>query len=145
MNERWGKIHFVLTFIAANCTFYPMHILGVGGTPRRYYMPTEFDFLNHLQPINTFISISAFVMGFAQLIFLANVVYSLFKGQTVGRNPWHANSLEWTAPSPPGHGNFETPPVVLRGPYEYSVPGMAEDYLPQTANQPEGVKIPVAH
>jgi len=143
MNERWGKIHFAITFIAANCTFYPMHIIGVVGTPRRYYMPTDFDWLTHMQPINTFISISAFVMGFAQFIFVANFLYSLFRGPIAGRNPWHANTLEWTAPSPPGHGNFETPPVVLRGPYEYSVPGIEADNLPQTSPTPEGATIPV--
>jgi cytochrome c oxidase subunit 1 len=145
MNEKWGKIHFAITFIAANCTFYPMHILGVGGTPRRYFEPTAYDFLNHLQPINTFISVSAFVMGFTQLIFLGNVFVSLFWGKKADRNPWHSNSLEWTAPSPPGHGNFETPPIVHRGPYEYSVPGMTDDYLPQTAAQPEGVPVPAGH
>jgi cytochrome c oxidase subunit 1 len=146
MDERWGKIHFIITFIAANCTFYPMHILGVGGVPRRYYMPVgEFAWLSHLQPINTFISVSAFVMGFAQFIFVANMVYSLFWGPKAERNPWKSNSLEWTAPSPPPHGNYEIPPVVVRGPYEYSVPGMEEDYLPQTAPQPTGVPVPAAH
>jgi len=145
MNERWGKIHFVITFIAANCTFYPMHILGVGGVPRRYFEPTPFATWEHLQPINTFISISAFIMGFSQLIFLGNVFYSLFWGPKADRNPWKSNSLEWTAPSPPGHGNFETPPIVFRGPYEYAVPGMADDYLPQTTPQPAGTTVPVAH
>ena len=145
MNERWGRIHFVLTFIASNCTFYPMHILGAGGVPRRYYMPTDYDTWGNFQPLNTFISISAFVMGLAQLIFLANIFYSLFWGPKSERNPWHSNTLEWTAPSPPGHGNFESPPIVRRGPYEYSVPGMEADYLPQTAPQPEGVTVPVAH
>ena len=145
MNERWGKIHFVLTFIASNCTFYPMHILGAGGVPRRYYMPTDFDTWGNFQPLNTFISISAFVMGLSQLIFFANLFYSLFWGERAGRNPWHSNSLEWTAPSPPGHGNFDIAPVVQRGPYEYSVPGMEADYLPQTSPQPSGVVVPVAH
>src|SRR5262249_1287711 len=106
MNERWGKVHFAITFIASNCVFYPVDIIGVGGMPRRYWIPDAFDTWAHLQPINTFISISAFVLGFAQLIFVANFVYSLFKGPVAGRNPWHGNSLEWTAPSPPGHGNF---------------------------------------
>jgi cytochrome c oxidase subunit 1 len=145
MNERWGKIHFVITFIAANCTFYPMHILGVGGVPRRYFEPTPFTSWEHLQPINMFISISAFIMGFSQLIFLGNLFYSLFWGPKADRNPWKSNSLEWTAPSPPGHGNFESPPIVHRGPYEYAVPGIADDHLPQTAAQPEGVPVPVAH
>jgi len=145
MNERWGKIHFAITFIASNCTFYPMHILGVGGTPRRYFEPTSFDWIHHLQPINTFISISAFVMGLAQLIFLANFIYSLFWGPKADRNPWKSNTLEWTAPSPAPHGNYETPPIVFRGPYEYCVPGMDDDHLPQSAPQPSGVPVPVGH
>src|SRR5579864_495347 len=145
MNERWGKIHFAITFIAANCTFYPMHILGVGGTPRRYFEPTSFDWIHHMQPINTFISISAFVMGLAQLIFLANFFYSLFWGPKADRNPWKSNTLEWTAPSPPPHGNYDAPPIVFRGPYEYCVPGMEEDHLPQSLPQPSGVPVPVGH
>jgi cytochrome c oxidase subunit 1 len=145
MNERWGKIHFAITFIAANCTFYPMHILGVAGTPRRYYEPTSFDWIHHMQPINTFISVSAIVMGLAQLIFLANFFYSLFKGPKADRNPWKSNTLEWTTPSPAGHGNYDTPPIVFRGPYEYSVPGVEEDYLPQTLPQPSGVPVPTGH
>jgi cytochrome c oxidase subunit 1 len=75
------------------------------------------------------------------LIFFANFFYSLFRGPVAGRNPWHSNTLEWTAPSPPPHGNFLEPPVVRRGPYEYSVPGMEEDYLPQTDPQPSGVPV----
>ena len=63
-----------------------------------------------------------------------NFFYSLFWGPSSGRNPWHCNSLEWTAPSPPPHGNFETTPVVYRGPYEYASPEATEDYLPQTAS-----------
>jgi cytochrome c oxidase subunit 1 len=143
MNERWGKIHFTLTFIAANCTFYPMHILGMNAVPRRYYEPTAYEYISHIQGINVFISISAFVMGAAQLIFLANLFYSLFWGKKADRNPWHSNTLEWTAPSPPGHGNFDIAPVVVRGPYEYSVPGMEADFLPQTAPAPAGVTVPV--
>ena len=51
-----------------------------------------------------------------------------------GRNPWNSNTLEWTVPSPPPHGNFETTPIVYHGPYEYALPGLEEDYLPQTRN-----------
>jgi cytochrome c oxidase subunit 1 len=71
MNETWGKVHFALTFIAANCTFYPMHILGIGGAPRRYYDLTAASYLEPMQPLNVFISVSAFVMGLAQFIFVA--------------------------------------------------------------------------
>ena len=141
MNETLGKIHFIGTFVAGNCTFFPMHILGQAGHMRRITDPLQYTFLQHLQPINQFISISAFVLGVTQIVFLVNFFHSLFWGEKVGRNPWHANTLEWTAPSPPPHGNFAEPPVVRRGPYEYSVPGMEQDYLPQTEPQPSGVPV----
>jgi cytochrome c oxidase subunit 1 len=144
MNERYGKIHFALTFVFANCTFFPMHIIGVAGHPRRYYDPTLYNYLREVQPLNVFMTISALILGLSQLIFFGNFIYSLIWGPTAGRNPWHSNSLEWTAPSPPPHGNFEHPPVVRRGPYEYGMPGMEEDYLPQTEAQPAGVPVPVS-
>jgi cytochrome c oxidase subunit 1 len=138
MNDTWGKVHFAITFIASNCTFYPMHILGVGGAPRRYYDLTGSSFLEPMQPLNVFISISAFVMGLAQLIFVANFAYSLFFGPRAGRNPWRANTLEWSAPSPPPHGNFEREPIVVRGPYEYADPAYGdEDHAMQAANLPD--------
>ncbi len=133
MNETLGKWHFALTFLAGNCTFFPMHILGVYGHPRRYSDPMQFQWLQDKQILNQFISVSAFVLGVAQLFFLVNFFYSLFWGPKCGRNPWHSNSLEWTAPSPPGHGNFEHTPIVRRGPYEYASPECTEDYFPQTA------------
>src|SRR5262245_11228457 len=143
MNETWGKVHFALTFLFSNCTFYPMHIIGVGGHPRRYYDVTIYDVFQHLQPLNVFRSISAILLGLAQLIFVANFFYSLFWGKKAERNPWHANSLEWTAPSPPPHGNFEEIPTVYRGPYEYGHPELENDYLPQT--DPQGPKLAVHH
>ncbi len=135
MNEFWGKIHFLLTFIGFNGTFFPMHMLGVAGMPRRYADPYLHPYLEHLLPLNQFMTISAILMGFAQFILLANFTISIFKGRKVGRNPWSANGLEWTAPSPPGHGNFDVPPVCYRGPYEYSSPDQPEDqdYWPQTS------------
>jgi cytochrome c oxidase subunit 1 len=132
MNETLGKIHFWITFVAFNCTFFPMHILGMGGHMRRIYNPTQYDFLKPLEPINMFISISAFVLGAAQFIFLANIIWSYYKGEKASENPWHANTLEWSAPSPPGHGNWPGQvPAVYRGPYEYSSAESEEDYLPQ--------------
>ncbi|MFZ1887001.1 MAG: cbb3-type cytochrome c oxidase subunit I [Candidatus Binataceae bacterium] len=134
MNETLGKIHFWITFVAFNCTFFPMHILGMAGHMRRIYNPQQYDFLKPIQPINTFISISAFVLGSAQFLFLANIIWSYFRGQKASENPWHANTLEWSAPSPPGHGNWPgRVPEVFRGPYEYSSPESSEDYLPQWA------------
>ncbi len=134
LNDFLGKLHFAGTFIFFNCTFFPMHILGIGGHMRRIYDPTQYAHLQHLQPINVFITFSAYLLGTWQLIFVFNFIKSLFWGEKVGRNPWQANTLEWVAPSPPPHGNFETIPTVYHGPYEYSVPGKSKDWLPQ--NEP---------
>ncbi|HEX9636072.1 MAG TPA: cbb3-type cytochrome c oxidase subunit I [Acidobacteriota bacterium] len=131
MNETLGKLHFWPTFIAFNCTFFPMHILGIGGHMRRIYNPLQYDFLQPLQHWNVFITYSALSLGLAQIPLVINFFWSLFAGRKAERNPWHANTLEWTAPSPPPHGNFETVPTVYHGPYEYSSPLVAEDYLPQ--------------
>jgi cytochrome c oxidase subunit 1 len=137
MNEGLGKLHFFLTFLGANGTFFPMHLLGVAGMPRRYADPYLHPYLEHLLPMNKFMTISAIVMGAAQLILLFNFFWSMKYGEKVGRNPWHANGLEWTAPSPPGHGNFDILPVCYRGPYEYSSPLVEEeDYLLQTTYLP---------
>ena len=133
MNDTLGKWHFAITFIGANGAFFPMHMLGVAGMPRRYADPYLHPYLNHLLDMNRFITISAIIMGLAQFILLFNFVYSIFKGKKCGRNPWGANGLEWTAPSPPGHGNFDILPVVFRGPYEYASPLAGEDdFLMQT-------------
>src|SRR5271155_5004716 len=133
MNDTLGKIHFWLTFVAFNCTFFPMHILGMAGHMRRIYNPQQYDFLKPIIPINEFISISAFVLGGAQFFLLANIIYSYYKGEKASENPWNANTLEWTTPSPPPHGNWPGPvPIVYRGPYEYSSPEVAEDFLPQS-------------
>ena len=83
------------------------------------------------QPINEFITTSAIIMGFAQLLLVVNLVWGLRAGKRAERNPWQANSLEWSAPSPPPHGNFEETPTVYHGPYEYSRPDIKDDYLPQ--------------
>lgn len=131
MNEGWGKVHFWSTFIFLNCTFFPMHILGIGGMMRRIYDPTVYAHLQHFQPINKFITISALLLGTAQIPFLVNVFYSMWKGKVASKNPWEANTLEWSADSPPPHHNFAHTPTVYRGAYEYSVPDMTEDYLPQ--------------
>jgi cytochrome c oxidase subunit 1 len=144
MSERWGKIHFWLTFIAFNCVFFPMHFLGVGGHMRRIWNPMQYEFLQPLQPINVFITVSAYVLAIAQIPFVVNLFWSLFAGKKAERNPWQANTLEWSAPSPPLHGNWgEHLPTVYHGPYEYSVPEVAEDYAPQ--DQPLAVPLPAGH
>jgi cytochrome c oxidase subunit 1 len=136
MNEGLGKIHFVLTYIFFNGAFFPMHFLGVAGHMRRIYNPTQYEFLQPMQHWNVFITISALILGASQLFFLYNFFWSLFGGKRAERNPWLANTLEWSAASPPPHGNFEAQPVVYRGPYEYSSPEVKEDWLPQ--NKPLG-------
>jgi cytochrome c oxidase subunit 1 len=131
MNPRLGRLHFWLTFVFYNLVFFPMHQLGLRGHMRRLYDPNQYEYLRPLQPLNTFISICAFLLFASQLIFLANFILSWFRGERAGNNPWHDNGLEWTVPSPPPHGNFATVPHVYRGPYEYSSPLVEEDYLPQ--------------
>jgi cytochrome c oxidase subunit I len=132
MNETVAKIHAILTFVFFNCAFFPMHMLGVGGHMRRIYNPLQYEFLTDLQPMNVFITISAFLLGATQILFIGNFFYGLFAGKKAGDNPWESNTLEWTVPSPPGHGNFPVTPTVHRGPYEYASPEVTEDYLPQT-------------
>jgi cytochrome c oxidase subunit 1 len=131
MNETLGKIHFWITFLAFNGTFFPMHILGVGGHMRRIYNPMQYEFLQPLQHWNVLITVSALALFFGQLPFVVNLFHSLAAGRRAERNPWQANTLEWSAATPPPHGNFERQPVVYRGPYEYSSPDSREDFLPQ--------------
>jgi cytochrome c oxidase subunit 1 len=143
MNETWGKIHFFATFVFFNLTFFPMHNLGLGGMMRRIADPTVYEHLRALQPINIFVTWAAFGMGLATFIFIWNFIWSLRHGKPAGKNPWNATTLEWTVPSPPGHGNFDVTPTVYNGPYEYSVPGMQKDYLPQNEKAPEGARLEV--
>jgi cytochrome c oxidase subunit 1 len=133
MNETLGKIHFWISFVGVYCVFYPMHILGIGGQMRRIYDPLQYDFLKAQQPVNVFISIAAFALGAAQLIFLFNFFFSIYAGRKVtSKNPWNATTLEWTVSSPTGHGNFgEELPTVHRWAFDYGVPGAAEDFVMQ--------------
>jgi cytochrome c oxidase subunit 1 len=136
MSERWGKIHFWITFVAYNATFFPMHVIGMGGQMRRLYDPTVYDWLKPQQPMNEFISISAFVLFAAQAIFAANFLLSLKFGKKAEQNPWEDNGVEWTTSNPAPHGNWDRLPTVYRGPYEFASPQVAEDYLPQTRKLP---------
>jgi len=142
LNDRLGKLHFWTTFVAYNVTFFPMHILGVGGMMRRIYNPAQYEFLQPLQWWNVLITWGAFALGLAQIFFIVNFLWSLFAGKRAPRNPWNANTLEWTAPSPPPHLNWgDRIPTVYHGPYEYSVPGVSEDFLPQTRPLPSGAAL----
>jgi cytochrome c oxidase subunit 1 len=133
MNETWGRVHFVITLIGTYCIFMPMHYLGMAGQPRRYSQFTEFAYLQHLMPLNRFITYAAIVTISAQLIFVLNLFWSMFKGPKATDNPWESTTLEWTTATPPPHDNFGGhTPVVNHGPYEYSVPGAPRDYVMQT-------------
>ena len=146
MNEKLGKWHFWLMFIFFNLTFFPMHTMGLAGMMRRIADPTQYEHLRNLQPLQQFISISAFGLGASFLVFWWNFFYSLFKGEKAPNNPWRATTLEWTLPSPVTlHGNFEKTPHVYHGPYEYSVPGMEEDYLPQNVPAKDVIRTGLAH
>jgi cytochrome c oxidase subunit I len=152
MNEFWGKVHFWPSLICMNVIFLPMFLQGMLGMHRRWYdggqgWGVAADHVWGLTGFqwNTPISIAAWVMGLAQIPFIINFFYSIWKGKKVENdNPWDATTLEWTAPSPPGHGNFVTPPVAYRGPYEYSLPRRGKDYTMQ--NEPiEASELATAH
>jgi cytochrome c oxidase subunit 1 len=132
MNDRLGKIHFWITITGGYVVFLSMHILGIGGMIRHNYDPTQYAFMAHLQPLNVFVSCAAFVLASAQLIFIFNFFWSLIRGVPAHANPWKANTLEWTAPAPIPHGNWDGPvPTVYRWPYDYALSEPGEDYVPQ--------------
>jgi cytochrome c oxidase subunit 1 len=133
-NEALGKIHFWMTFLGTYAIYLPMHYIGILGMPRRYYAYGDTDFIpESAAGINEAITIAAIFVATAQLIFLINVFYSLWKGKASGSNPWRANTLEWQTPDTPAkHGNWGAKlPEVHRWAYDYSVPGDAEDFIPQ--------------
>jgi len=133
MSEPMGKIHFWITFIGTYAIFMPMHYLGMAGHPRRYSQLTELAYLHPLIPVQRFMTYAAFITIAAQLIFVFNLFWSMFKGAQASDNPWDATTLEWTTATPPPHDNFGGhTPVVHNGPYEYGVPGAARDFVMQT-------------
>ena len=135
-----GKIHFWVTFLGAYLLFFPMHYLGFLGVPRRYFEIGETSFVpDSAATLNEFISVMAFLIGLAQVLFIFNLVWSAFKGKLAGQNPWGATTLEWQTPTvPPGHGNWsEELPVVHRWAYAYNVPGTGREFLPQNLHPDE--------
>jgi cytochrome c oxidase subunit 1 len=132
MDNRLGYIHFWLTFVGVYLVFFPMHYIGIAGFPRRYYTWTNFETFSGFADLNMLVSIAAVVTLTAQLIFIFNFFYSIFRGRVASANPWKSNTLEWTTPVNPGHGNWSGEiPSVYRWPYDYSKPGAKEDYIPQ--------------
>lgn len=139
MNKKMGYWHFWITFICAYGVFLPMHFLGLAGVPRRYYTNDAFAPWAKLQDINVIVSCFAIVGVLAQVIFFVNFFYSMSKGTKSDENPWKANTLEWTTPIVPGHGNWPGDlPVVHRWPYDYSKPGKEKDYVMQTTPMESG-------
>lgn len=133
MNNKLGYAHFWLTLIAAYGVFFPMHYIGLAGVPRRYYSYTDYPMFDGFADLNVVISIFAFVGGAAQLIFIFNFFYSMFKGPKAPQNPWSSNTLEWTTPVEHLHGNWPGEiPEVHRWAYDYSLPEREEDFVLQT-------------
>jgi cytochrome c oxidase subunit I len=143
MNEFWGKVHFWGSLIFMNLIFQPMFAQGMAGMLRRMAdgganysqakVPGAIGGLSeHVMGLHTYILWAAVGLALSQIPFILNFFWSISHGQEVeSDNPWEATTLEWQTPTPPPHGNFATPPVVHRGPYEYSVPGHARDFTPQ--------------
>ncbi|MFN2462205.1 MAG: cbb3-type cytochrome c oxidase subunit I, partial [Candidatus Velthaea sp.] len=108
-HERTGKISFWMTFAGTMVTFFPMHILGIQGMPRRVYTyPANvgWTFLNALE------TIGSYVLAAGLVLIVVNLGYSLFRGEPSGENPWNGDTLEWATSSPPPPYNFAVIPTV---------------------------------
>ncbi len=132
MNEFLGKLHFWPSLVFMNGVFFPMMIQGLNGVSRRLADGgITYDFAGEVADLNRMMSVSAWCLALAQIPFIINFFMSIRNGEKAGRNPWNSTTVEWLAPSPAPHGNFDQEIVVTRGPYEYSVPGSDKDYVPQ--------------
>jgi cytochrome c oxidase subunit 1 len=134
LNNTMAYIHFWVTIIGAYLIFWPMHYQGLAGMPRRYYDFSNWESFKQFGGLNEFISLVAMIVFAAQLLFVVNFFYSIFKGRKLtSLNPWQANTLEWTTPIRPGHGNWPGEiPEVHRWAYDYAKEGEnGEDFIPQ--------------
>jgi cytochrome c oxidase subunit 1 len=134
LDERLGQVHFWLTFLGFNLTFFPQHFAGLQGMPRRV-----FTYAPEFTALNLMSTIGSFFVAIAVLPFLFNALRSLWRGKVAGPNPWRAFGLEWTLSSPPPIHNFPTPPVVDGDPYGYG-----ERPIPAPIDAPAPVPIPSA-
>jgi len=144
MDERLGKIHFWVTIIAFNVIFIPLFITGAAGDHRRIFDYSGFPDLATpgLQRLRITATMGLVSLLSVQPVFFYNFIRSMVRGPIASANPWRANTLEWSAPSPPPHGNFAELPVVYRGPYEYSTEDREDDFWPQ--HLPDDSPTPVA-
>jgi cytochrome c oxidase subunit I len=136
LNDTLGQLHFWITFLGTYAIFFPMHYLGLLGMPRRYYTFEHYEFIpSSAYALNTFITVVALIVAVTQLVFVFNLVWSIWYGRRADSNPWRAASLEWQTPAtPPEHGNWgDRLPVAYRWAYAYSVPGAREDFIAQNA------------
>lgn len=161
MSTWLGHAHFWPSLVFMNGIFLPMFFQGMHGFHRRWYdggaiwnfTDEPFAFGLTFLDLNQVMSVSAFALAVFQLPFILNIFWSIFFGKKVNSdNPWQATTLDWATPTPPGHGNFPTEPVVVRGPYEYSVPGAPKDFVMQNEvletdeeGENKSVKEAVAH
>ncbi len=138
MNNSLAYIHFWVTIAGAYLIFWPMHYQGLTGMPRRYYDYSIWESFKMFNDLNKFISIIAIIVYATQILFLCNFFYSIFKGRKVRvQNPWESNTLEWTTPINPGHGNWPGEiPEVHRWAYDYGKNG--QEFIPQTTPLAEG-------
>jgi cytochrome c oxidase subunit 1 len=136
LDERMGQIHFVLTYIGFLGTFFPMHLLGMQGMPRRVA-----EYAPEFQTMNIIVSLSGFVLGISTFILIYNMVWSLYRGKVATSNPWKALTLEWMTTSPPPPYNFIGDPIPFEDPYGYGteasaayLKAMEERYVAPMAN-----------
>ncbi|HEY5772339.1 MAG TPA: cbb3-type cytochrome c oxidase subunit I [Chitinophagaceae bacterium] len=132
LNHTLGYIHFWITLIGAYLIFWPMHYEGLAGVPRRYLDLRDWHSFNKFDDLNKMITVVSIIVFAAQLMFVFNFFYSIFKGRKVRTpNPWGSNTLEWTTPINPGHGNWPGEiPEVHRWAYDYGKDG--REFIPQT-------------
>ncbi len=132
LNSTLAYIHFWVTIVGSYLIFWPMHYQGFAGMPRRYYDFSNWESFKMFGGLNEFISFISIIVFAAQLLFVFNFFYSIFKGRKVTtQNPWGSTSLEWTTPIRPGHGNWQGEiPEVHRWAYDYGKDG--REFIPQT-------------
>lgn len=144
LNTRLGYVHFWITIVGAYGVFFPMHFVGLAGAPRRYYDYSVYGIFDSnsyemVMDLNVIVTVFAIIAALGQLVFLFNFFYSIYRGPKAPQNPWNSNTLEWTTPVEHIHGNWPGElPTVHRWPYDYSKPGMEEDFVPQTVPLMEG-------